>query len=327
MAISVRDRKMLWGRAGNRCAFPDCRNELVLPEDQNDPAIIGEEAHIVGQSKDGPRGDTSPRPADVDVYSNLVLMCRNHHRVIDSKANEWPVETLRQIKAEHELWVSTTLSYDPEARMKAETAAGYLAGWEQRVDLDNWDAWTSGLLTAGQPRISKDRLVRLEDAAQWMFRRVWADSESNLQMAFRLFRNIAMDLVREFQQHAVEWGEDAWITETFYKLQYHDQETYERLVSEYNDHVDRVQDLLLELTRAANLVCSVGRADVWPGYRVESGVATVTSGPHSDFGFHTARPEYTTADAADGYYPGRDEFINRVRYGRDRCFGEPPAEE
>lgn len=56
MTISLKTHKMLWGRSGNICAFPDCKKELVMDESEtDDPSLIGEEAHIVAQKENGPQ--------------------------------------------------------------------------------------------------------------------------------------------------------------------------------------------------------------------------------------------------------------------------------
>ena len=55
MSITAKTRKMLWGRAGARCSFDGCQIELIkLSEAGTEDAILGEEAHIIAQRKDGP---------------------------------------------------------------------------------------------------------------------------------------------------------------------------------------------------------------------------------------------------------------------------------
>jgi hypothetical protein len=42
------DLKILWGQAAGRCAFPNCRRELIQDETTMDPKrVIGKIAHIV----------------------------------------------------------------------------------------------------------------------------------------------------------------------------------------------------------------------------------------------------------------------------------------
>ncbi|HEY2295152.1 MAG TPA: HNH endonuclease [Thermoanaerobaculia bacterium] len=96
MAIRPSDARKLWGRAGGRCSV--CHREGGA-----------EIAHIVARSLDGPRGD-SPLPLEQrDLYENLVLLCPNDHSTVDSNPKEWTASRLRDIKAEHELWVQKRL--------------------------------------------------------------------------------------------------------------------------------------------------------------------------------------------------------------------------
>ena len=60
MGIRDKDRKILWGRAGSHCAI--CQKPLVADATSTDPeAVVGDEAHIVAQSADGPRGGQQVR--------------------------------------------------------------------------------------------------------------------------------------------------------------------------------------------------------------------------------------------------------------------------
>lgn len=79
MGISDKDRKLLWGRSGNRCAI--CRTLLAIEAKGDDPAsLIGQEAHIYPSNSGGSRASESP-PNDIDGYSNRILLCANHHKI------------------------------------------------------------------------------------------------------------------------------------------------------------------------------------------------------------------------------------------------------
>lgn len=99
-----KDIKLLWGRSGNRCGI--CKLE-VTPDGES--ATIGEMAHIVARSSDGPRGESNLSLADRDRYENLILLCPNHHTEVDSTPKEWSVELLHATKTKHERWVSECL--------------------------------------------------------------------------------------------------------------------------------------------------------------------------------------------------------------------------
>jgi hypothetical protein len=73
--MKFRDIKLLWGRAANRCSFPECRMMLTT---EGDNSLIGENAHIVARSPDGPRGDSpnsslSFRPSTIQLLYNFAF--------------------------------------------------------------------------------------------------------------------------------------------------------------------------------------------------------------------------------------------------------------
>jgi hypothetical protein len=107
--MKIKHVKILWGRSGNRCAFPGCKIELTSDGEES---TLGEMAHIVADSPNGPRGESDLTPEQRDEYSNLILLCPTHHTLIDSNPEEWSVEKLKQIKAEHENWVSRQLEQE-----------------------------------------------------------------------------------------------------------------------------------------------------------------------------------------------------------------------
>ncbi|MGH8645520.1 MAG: HNH endonuclease [Gammaproteobacteria bacterium] len=115
MAIDPRTRQILWGKAGATCAFPGCRRQLVrdaTPDDRE--VLVGEIAHIVAQSQSGPRRDVEVPGGNIDGYSNLILLCHEHHELIDQQQHTYPVERLLQFKTDHEEWVRVRLSRDQE---------------------------------------------------------------------------------------------------------------------------------------------------------------------------------------------------------------------
>lgn len=115
MPTRDRDRKILWGRSGSRCAL--CRRELIFAGAGSlSVSVVGQEAHIVPRSAGGPRGGITTHRDDLDAYGNLILLCSEHHKVVDDHPERYPADQLRAIKAQHELWVSQALSLDALSR-------------------------------------------------------------------------------------------------------------------------------------------------------------------------------------------------------------------
>jgi HNH endonuclease len=323
MPISAKTRQMLWGRAAGLCAFPQCRLHLVVDSTEtDDETLIGEACHIVAESLDGPRGQSPLTAEQRDKYGNLILLCRNHHRQIDTQIETYPVERLQQLKLDHESWVRSSLpGYDAAKQRDDEIYAGYVDDWASKVDLDNWRAWSSNVLSHGQPSMRLDQDEALWEARRWLLSRIWPQRYSSLEGALRNFLSVLNDFQVLFRQHATEKGK-ILRTDRFYKTPNWDEEEYRRLLREYEFHVALVEDLMLELTRAANLVCDEVRATIQPSYRMKEGHLLVEYGPVlNDLSFITSLTLYREDDKATGLYPGLEKF-KKVRFKRDKWFGE-----
>lgn len=97
------DLALLWSRSGGLCGFPECTVICVQPANDNDrSASIGEIAHIEALSDSGPRANPSLPHQDRNLYDNLILLCANHHTLVDAQPNTYTVETLRTWKAAQE---------------------------------------------------------------------------------------------------------------------------------------------------------------------------------------------------------------------------------
>ena len=98
MSITQKDTKLLWGRAGSRCTA--CRVELSHDAvNKPNSYLLGEQAHIVGESQDAPRGKSSLTVEERNTYHNLILLCPNHHTEFDKSESDWPIEKLYQLKS------------------------------------------------------------------------------------------------------------------------------------------------------------------------------------------------------------------------------------
>jgi hypothetical protein len=108
--IPDRELKLLFLYSGNVCAFPACDKSLVEPGTLEDrPAVIGDTAHIVASSRQGPRGEDPLSDEDRDKYENLILLCTEHHTIVDTQLNTYSVAVLRQMKTDHERRIAQRL--------------------------------------------------------------------------------------------------------------------------------------------------------------------------------------------------------------------------
>jgi hypothetical protein len=87
----------LFAQSGNRCAFPRCPSPIIVGK-----TIVGEICHITAQSVGGSRYDPEQTAAARHAYDNLILLCSNHHVVVDDDPEAYTVERLIKMKNDHE---------------------------------------------------------------------------------------------------------------------------------------------------------------------------------------------------------------------------------
>lgn len=292
----------------------------------DDASVVGEAAHIVAEKEDGPRGVSQLTREQRDRYSNLLLVCNVHHKQIDDQTGTYTVGRLNELKQEHEDWVREQLDFDAAKLREEILYASYVEQWACSLKVDHWNEWGSWMLSADQPRMHQERKQALDDIRPWLLSRVWPGRYPSLEDAFTNFRHVAQDLCRTFERHAEKIWDTHWQVAKFYKIEEWDPERYSRLSAQYDEHVSFVEDLFLELTRAANYVCDKVREELLPSYRIKEGVLLVTSGPYMDLSNRTHRVEYRGHERTLRPYPGIDAFKS-VRFTRDYYFGDPPVSD
>jgi len=322
MTVSTKTRVMLWGRSAHRCNFPDCRRELIVDVGgDSDPSLIGEVCHIVAETPDGPRGESPLTREERDQYSNLILLCNVHHKIVDDHPREYTVAVLQSMKTAHEQWVRESLQgYDPARQRDEEVYASYVDGWVRRVNLDNWRGWSSNVMGSGQPHIAREQYGALREAQSWLFNRIWPKRYPELEDAFTNFLHILGDFLEVFHTHMEERNEMLF-TRKFYRISEWDPERYDRLFQEFTFHVDLVMDLMLELTRAANYICDLVRQYLDPMFRLNEGAVIAQSGPYMNLEFIQHRAEYRNDERMPQLYKGLDHFLVE-RKNREGHFGE-----
>jgi hypothetical protein len=104
---------MLWALSGGRCEF--CNKYLLEDWLTLAKGKYGQNAHIVAFKEDGPRGNVPNRPEKINDVSNLMLLCYEHHHLIDvEKPLEYTREGLEEMKRTHEERIKRLTSIKPE---------------------------------------------------------------------------------------------------------------------------------------------------------------------------------------------------------------------
>lgn len=115
--IPLQVKQQLWFAAHGRCEFRGCNKRLYTSGVTMEECNISNYAHIIGDSPDGPRGNELSKALSKDP-SNLILLCPECHKLIDSNSGEkkYTVEVLKSMKKEHEERIDFLTSICPNQK-------------------------------------------------------------------------------------------------------------------------------------------------------------------------------------------------------------------
>ena len=109
-------KRDLWFAAHGRCEFAGCNKVLFKHGITMDECNISNYAHIIGDSPKGPRGDEKQSKELAKDINNLILLCPECHKLIDSDEEKYTVEVLRNMKREHEKRILLVTGIQPNMK-------------------------------------------------------------------------------------------------------------------------------------------------------------------------------------------------------------------
>lgn len=98
--IEEKVRMKLWAISGGRCEM--CNKLLYEDSTFGIDGNYGEMAHIHAVSDRGPRNKRGMTPEEKNNIENLMLLCSEHHHMIDTKPDEFGDGLLKRKKKNHE---------------------------------------------------------------------------------------------------------------------------------------------------------------------------------------------------------------------------------
>lgn len=118
-SIPEKVKLQLVARAAGRCQYRGCAKMLDTDDLTGRSGRYSHFAHIVADSPAGPRGDATRSALLADDVDNLMLLCFDHHRLIDQDdVDGHPEPLLLEHKHEHEDRIKHLLSLDVSHRTK-----------------------------------------------------------------------------------------------------------------------------------------------------------------------------------------------------------------
>ncbi|WKN42907.1 SAVED domain-containing protein [Tunicatimonas pelagia] len=174
---------ILWGIASGRCQFRGCNKPLyqdIITKSKFNQAYI---AHIIADSPNGPRGDKVLSEKLKDNLTNLMLLCDEHHRLIDKVDVDGHPETLLvEMKKEHEERIARITSIDPN--MSSHIVL-YKANVGKHSPVLSYEAVKEYLLPSHYPATSSATDLSLSNSPQQDKNQLFWDTEiENLNAQF-----------------------------------------------------------------------------------------------------------------------------------------------
>lgn len=187
---------------------------------------------------------------------------KNTKKIIDA------IEKSNDVKA---------LNEKKEQPKKVDSPSFYkyiMSSLEKFLDFDNWDNWTSMLIFNDQPELSDEILEQINDAITFINKIIWLHEYPEWENAITNLNKILNDFQNTFIEHAEShYISDLviWKTKKFYKTSPYNREYYERTLPIYKRHRSLISNLVLEMTRACNLICDCYRKNIDKNYRMKQG--------------------------------------------------------
>lgn len=212
--IRNRDQKLLWSRAAGRCSLPECREQLTMDINDGKSATVGEMCHIVGEKKDAARGKSKLSLADRNLYSNLILLCAHHHKIIDRYEAKYSIELLHKIKTDHELWVSETLS----AKKLSPDDLVYSSLIDHlsvSLQLEQWN-WFIG--NSVRQLVHRDFIDAANLVTERQLATVWSGTKPELETAIKKLMQSYLDYIEQYLSFAtLQRDREFFSADTSYK--------------------------------------------------------------------------------------------------------------
>lgn len=293
--MKQRDIKLLWGRAANRCSL--CRRELshevTLPVASR--LVVGEQAHIVAEEPDGPRGESVLSVEERNAYANMILLCPTCHTTIDKAPAEFPVELLHARKTSHELWVGESLSGETPDEDPATAFYAHMVDLlVEAAQLPTWENWTSFAIGPDQ-RWCNDASERVFHLQRRLHGALWPGTLKELERAMQTFGEAFAAAFNFFADNSTRTG-DLLYADRFYKIREWDPERYHRLHARFVVWSETCDNLLREAARAANWFADVVRRDLNPRFYHLQGRFLIIEGPNRDLAYCSRLYEYSQAE-------------------------------
>ena len=220
-------------------------------------------------------------------------MCPTHHTIIDKNPEDYPIEKIHMMKSQHEYWVETTLSESYNNKLKAdEIAYSYLIDMTvEHCLFSNWEKWMSTLYSSSH-KLEISNYDRIINYTFRMHKAVWPGKLIELESALKYFSEM-MNIMLNFYMKNVESKGEYFIEDRSYKRQWRPQEIFEELSERNRCWREYLDELIIEINKAANWLADTIRKEINPMFMITDGKLSIIWGFDENLCIRLIVPEYS----------------------------------
>ena len=173
----------LWGKSGGRCQYEGCSKALWRDDLTKAEFNVAYIAHIIADKPTGPRGHPKLSEKLSSDINNLMLMCDEHHRLIDKiDVQGHPAERLQIMKASQEARIELLTSLQEDKKSHVLLYGANIG--EQNASV-SWKKAAQAMLPLRYPAESRAIELSLSNSAfKDQTDTFWVMERRNLQLHF-----------------------------------------------------------------------------------------------------------------------------------------------
>jgi hypothetical protein len=200
------------------------------------------------------------------------------------------------MKSQHEYWVETTLSESHDLKTKASDIiyANLIDMTVEDCSFSTWENWIS-ILYSPSHKIKRDSYEKILKYTINMCRAIWPGKLLELESALKLFSNI-MNIMLNFYMKNADSKEDYYVEDRSYKEHWLPDEIYKELSQNRRCWEEYLDELIIEVVKAANWLADLVRRDINPLFMATDGKFSLIGGPDNNLFFYTSVPEYSIGE-------------------------------
>lgn len=183
---------MLCANSAGMCEFEGCSKNVFIDSITLKNFNNSNVAHIVASSPDGPRGDETRSYELSDKLENLMLVCQEHHTLIDRFPEEYTEAKLLEMKKKHEEQIEFLCKLKNNPKTERVFFSSPIKG-EKEVKIDE-ELTVKAILPNKIPAAKKGIIININSFYEYCSDKYWEDVDKQLCAQFdRKIKNDFID--------------------------------------------------------------------------------------------------------------------------------------